>query len=95
MNALQFCELIHIICTLLVNTPEELKVSYENRDEDFLFTIHTKEGEQGQILGKNGKLIASLRLLIRAISRNADSPRIFIEVINNVTANADNCETSE
>lgn len=63
---------LEYIVSLVVEKPEKVKIEEQEQDNITNFTIHVAEEDMGRIIGKNGKVIRSIRNVIKipAIKQN-------------------------
>lgn len=59
------------ICALLVNNPAELKIRVEQGPRTTVFHIECHANDRGQIIGKQGRIAASLRTILESVSARA------------------------
>lgn len=54
------------ILTPVVDHPEDLRVEVKEEGRKRIALIHAQDGDKGRIIGKSGRMISSLRTLVRA-----------------------------
>jgi len=64
--------LLEFIVNHLVDHPEDVKVDELESPEGFTYTIHVNPEDMGKIIGKNGRIIQSVRTLakVRAVKEH-------------------------
>ncbi len=64
--------LLEFIVNHLVDHPEDVKVDETESADGFTYTIHVHADDMGKIIGKNGRIIQSLRTLakVRAVKEH-------------------------
>ncbi len=64
--------LLEFIVNHLVDHPEDVKVDETESADGFTYTIHVHSEDMGKIIGKNGRIIQSLRTLakVRAVKEH-------------------------
>lgn len=64
--------LLEFIVNHLVDHPEDVKVEEVESPDGFTYTIHVHQEDMGKIIGKNGRIIQSLRTLakVRAVKEH-------------------------
>lgn len=68
------------ILRALVQAPEALEVTETRGEQTTFIEIRCDAEDVGSLIGKNGKTISAIRILMSAILRNPDR-RLVIEVI--------------
>ena len=58
--------LIEFIAKSIVDDPTEVWVTEENRGRDVQLELTVAEEDMGRVIGKQGKIINALRLLLKA-----------------------------
>jgi predicted RNA-binding protein YlqC (UPF0109 family) len=64
--------LIEFILNHIVDFPEDVKVDEEEDERGFVYTIHVNPEDMGKVIGKQGRVIQSIRQLakVRAVKEN-------------------------
>lgn len=70
------------ILRALVQVPEDLDIQEIKGESTTFVEIRCAAGDVGSVIGKNGKTISAIRILINAISRGDE--KIVLEVIEPV-----------
>jgi predicted RNA-binding protein YlqC (UPF0109 family) len=68
------------ILRALVQVPEALEVTETRGAQTSFIEIRCDAGDVGLIIGKNGKTISAIRVLMNAVSHTPDQP-IVVEVV--------------
>jgi predicted RNA-binding protein YlqC (UPF0109 family) len=74
--------LVQGIVTSLVDEPEEVKIESSQEGETLIVEIRVAAGDVGKIIGRQGRIIKSIRTLARAASSFAGGSRIEVEVVD-------------
>lgn len=76
-------KLLCAICESLIDTPRLLNISTKLIDKNFVFSIRTKAGEEGQLIGSKGSVSNAIRVIIKSAAKNLKIPyRIYIEIVS-------------
>jgi uncharacterized protein len=75
-------ELLEYLARSLVDRPDE--VSVEGFDEDdgtIVLELHVGEDEAGKVIGRGGRTVAALRLVMKAAAAR-DGSRVMVDVVD-------------
>ena len=65
----------------LVSEPDLVKVqNFEDEEENPIIEIMVSEADMGKVIGKNGKIINSIRTIVQASSSLEDNKKVKINV---------------
>lgn len=64
----------------LVDDKEFVLVTMDRNQQGTVFIITVKQGQQGQVVGKNGTIANAIRVLIRSIAQKEQLGKVFFEV---------------
>lgn len=72
-------ELITYIVTCLVESKEEVVVTERQEEETLIVTVKVAPSDMGRIIGKEGRIIKSIRELVRAYSAK-EKVKVQVEI---------------
>lgn len=73
-------ELIEYIAKSIVNSPEEVEVNEETDEGGTRFTLKVADEDKGRVIGKQGRIAAAIRTLIRVKAAKAGT-RATLEIL--------------
>jgi predicted RNA-binding protein YlqC (UPF0109 family) len=74
-------ELLAELARRLVDEPDAVRVEQvEGDDGSLVFRLHVAEGDVGQVIGRQGRLVRALRTIVRAGGPNAGR-RLQLEIV--------------
>lgn len=59
-------ELVAYLVRLLVDHPDDVRVERTERDGAIVLKLHVAPDDRGKVIGRQGRLIRSLRTVVRA-----------------------------
>jgi len=74
--------LVESIVLSLVDEPEQVQVTGSEAGESLVIEIRVSEDDIGKVIGRQGRVIKSIRTLARAASAYAGGSRIEVEVVD-------------
>ncbi|HBT94946.1 MAG TPA: hypothetical protein DEB24_02025 [Coriobacteriia bacterium] len=74
--------LVREIVLALVDDPEQVQVSCSEEGDATIVEIRVSPDDIGKVIGRQGRIIKSIRTLVRALSSYSDGSRIEVEVID-------------
>ncbi|MBE9513108.1 MAG: KH domain-containing protein [Chloroflexi bacterium] len=73
-------ELIEYIAKSIVNSPDDVVVNEETDEEGTKFTLQVADDDKGRVIGKQGRIAAAIRTLIRVKAAKAGT-RATLEIL--------------
>ena len=64
-------ELLTYIAQNLVDHPDEVQVTEREADGETVFVVRVAEGDMGKIIGRQGRIVKEIRVLMRAVAMPA------------------------
>jgi predicted RNA-binding protein YlqC (UPF0109 family) len=65
-------ELLEYMVKAIVKNPEEVEITTEETERGITLHLKVNEGDMGQVIGKEGRIINSLRSIIKSASRDGE-----------------------
>ena len=62
-------ELLTYIAQNLVDHPDEVQVTEREADGETVFEVRVAEGDMGKIIGRQGRIVKEIRVLMRAVAQ--------------------------
>ncbi|MDR2672228.1 MAG: KH domain-containing protein [Coriobacteriales bacterium] len=75
-------ELVRLIVTTLVDEPEEVQLASRQDGSALIIEVKVADGDAGKIIGRQGRIIKSLRTLARAASAYQGAGHVEVEVLD-------------
>lgn len=73
-------ELLKAIASGLVERPEEVSVSSEEKGNGFtVYHLHVAESDMGRVIGKQGRIAKAIRVVMRAAATRNDT-KVMVEI---------------
>lgn len=72
-------KLVEVIAKALVDCPEEVRVSEEEREDAIVLKLSVAEADMGRVIGKGGRIAKSIRAVLRAASAR-QSKHIILDI---------------
>ena len=72
--------LLEYLARNLVDNPDEVRVSREERDDGVVLLLRVAEEDVGKVIGKQGRIIRALRTVVRA-SGARTGERTLLELV--------------
>ncbi len=74
--------LVREIVQALVDDPEQVRVECSQDGDATVVEIRVAPDDIGKVIGRQGRIIKSIRTLVRAVSSYSDGAHIEVEVID-------------
>ncbi len=68
-------ELLTYVARNLVDDAEQVKVERVEHEDSVVYELHVAEGDLGKVIGRGGRIVRSLRILVRASGAKAGERR--------------------
>jgi uncharacterized protein len=70
-------ELLTYLARNLVDDEESVRVERVEREDAVVYELHVAEDDLGKVIGRGGRIVRSLRILVRASGAKADERRLL------------------
>ena len=77
----QLESLLLFLVRRLVDEPDKVEVTSKETDSRVDFTLRVAEGDVGKVIGKGGRIVKSIRTVMKAASVKAQR-RVSVEVLD-------------
>jgi len=74
-------ELLTYIAQNLVDNPDEVTVTERTTDEETVFEVRVAEGDMGKIIGRQGRIVKEIRILMRAVAQR-QGKNVSVEIMD-------------
>ena len=74
-------ELLTYIAQNLVDNPDEVTVTERNTDSETVFEVRVAEGDMGKIIGRQGRIVKEIRILMRAVAQK-QGKNVSVEIMD-------------
>ena len=74
-------ELLANMVKAIVDLPDDVKVNINESDNTRIFELEVGEGDIGKVIGKKGKNVNALRVILSAATAKDGEKRAILEVI--------------
>lgn len=72
-------ELVEVIATALVDSPEEVVVTETETEKEIIVDLKVAQSDMGKVIGKQGKIAKAIRTVVRAAGANCNK-RIVVDI---------------
>ena len=73
-------EFLEYVAKHLVDSPDQVVIESEIKDEKLVFRLKVAEKDIGKIIGKTGKTASALRVLLRAVAAK-EGKRAVLDIV--------------
>ncbi len=72
-------ELLEVMAKALVDHPDEVTVTEEQKNDMVVLKLHVAESDMGKVIGKSGRIAKALRQVINAAS-SRDKLKVVVDI---------------
>lgn len=77
--------LINYLVTSLVENPAEVKIEETVSDKNLNYRVHVSQADLGKVIGRRGRTIKAMRLVISAFATNQNK-EVALEIVESLPA---------
>jgi predicted RNA-binding protein YlqC (UPF0109 family) len=74
-------DLLRFIVIRLVDNPDDVQISETRGDKNTVLEVKVNEADMGKVIGKKGRIIKSIRVILRAAALNQGTS-VSVELMN-------------
>lgn len=78
-NGANMKELVEVIATALVDSPEEVVVTETETDREIILDLKVAQADMGKVIGKQGKIAKAIRTVVRASGAKTEK-KIIVDI---------------
>ncbi|MCH5252329.1 MAG: KH domain-containing protein [Lachnospiraceae bacterium] len=72
-------ELVEVIASALVDSPEEVVVTETEDDKEIVLSLKVAPADMGKVIGKQGRIAKAIRTVVRAAGSKGDK-KIIVDI---------------
>lgn len=73
-------ELLEFIAKSMVNNPDAVEVSVEEKETATVLQLRVAEEDMGKVIGKQGRIAKAIRTVMKAAASN-ESKKIIVDIV--------------
>ena len=74
-------ELLNVMVKAIVDKPDEVSINVNENDDNIIYELSVGEGDVGKVIGKKGRNVNALRIILSAAAAKEGDKRSILEVI--------------
>lgn len=74
-------ELLTYIVQSLVDEPDKVNVTERKNGEETVFEVRVADGNVGQVIGRQGRIVKQIRILMRAVAHRKGK-KVSVEILD-------------
>jgi uncharacterized protein len=75
-------DLLEYLARSLVDKPDEVRVEgFDEEDGTIVLELHVADDEAGKVIGRGGRTVAALRMIMKAASAR-EGNRVLVDVVD-------------
>ena len=73
-------ELLEFIAKSMVNNPDAVEVTVNEKETETVLQLHVAEEDMGKVIGKQGRIAKAIRTVMKAAASN-ENKKIIVDII--------------
>lgn len=73
-------ELLEFIAKSMVNNPDAVEVSVNEKENATVLELHVAEEDMGKVIGKQGRIAKAIRTVMKAAASN-ENKKIIVDIV--------------
>lgn len=73
-------ELLEFIAKSMVNNPDAVEISVEERENSTVLQLHVADEDMGKVIGKQGRIAKAIRTVMKAAASN-ENKKIIVDIV--------------
>ncbi|MEE1012818.1 MAG: KH domain-containing protein [Clostridia bacterium] len=73
-------ELLEFIAKSMVNHPEAVTVTLNEKETATVLELHVAEDDMGKVIGKQGRIAKAIRTVMKAAASN-ENKRVIVDIV--------------
>lgn len=73
-------ELVEYLCKSVVDHPDQVRVTEVEGETSVILEIHVASEDTGRVIGRQGRIIAAVRTLVKAVA-SRQGKHVVVEVV--------------
>lgn len=86
MNS-NYKELLRTMVVGLVENPDAVRIDEREEEDKTVLELRVAQPDIGRVIGRQGRIIKAIRVIIKAASSDPSKKMVFVEVIDENAAN--------
>jgi predicted RNA-binding protein YlqC (UPF0109 family) len=72
-------ELIEVIAKSLVDNPDEVTVTTNEKERIIVYELHVASSDMGKVIGKQGRIAKAIRTVVKAAASKSDK-KVIVDI---------------
>ena len=75
-------DLVEYLAKALVDNPDQVRVTQREDEEAVIIELRVASEDMGKVIGKQGRIAKSIRLLVKASANQEERKRIAVDILS-------------